>query len=119
MDGQKGGLPIHARPLHSPNRALTQPHASAIVTCGADHTVRVFAGYEDEDAKAIEDQHGDSAITALAVKSHKLVTGGEDHTVRLFSLKTLEFDSFLTRFQSPVRTLAFNSTGSLVAAAGE
>lgn len=51
----------------------------------------------------------------------RLVTGCEDHVVRLFDLNKEEnaMTAILTRFQSPVRAVAFNVTGSTCAAAGE
>jgi WD40 repeat protein len=49
------------------------------------------------------------------------VTGCEDHAVRLFDLKKGEnaLDCIVTRFQTPVRAVAFSPTGSAIAAGGE
>eukprot|EP00051_Salpingoeca_urceolata_P016320 m.215900 g.215900 ORF g.215900 m.215900 type:complete len:1114 (+) comp18647_c1_seq1:271-3612(+) len=92
---------------------------SKLVTGGADSSVRVFKGYNDEDALSVE--HHTDAVTCLAIRDNHLVSGSADNSVALFKLRDGEctFESLLTRFQGPVRSVAFNSSGSCIAASSD
>eukprot|EP00047_Mylnosiga_fluctuans_P014704 m.40581 g.40581 ORF g.40581 m.40581 type:complete len:1133 (+) comp5621_c0_seq1:33-3431(+) len=93
---------------------------SRIITCGADKSIRIFAGYDDEEATTI-DRHT-AAVTCVAVKLDRLVSASEDHEVLAFDLKKKDEDQCigcLTRFTLAVRAIAFNPTGSTVAAASD
>ena len=56
-------------------------HCSSLVTCGADNTVRLFSGYDDEDATTI-DKHN-AEVTSLTVSLNHFATGSADHQVQV------------------------------------
>ncbi|CAO2818425.1 unnamed protein product [Amaranthus hypochondriacus] len=60
-------------------------------------------------------------VTALAVSPNStcLASGSIDRTVKLYKFPSGEFQNNITRFTLPIRTLAFNKSGSLLAAAGD
>ncbi|KAG1326667.1 WD repeat and HMG-box DNA-binding protein 1 [Cocos nucifera] len=66
-------------------------------------------------------QHHRDGVTALALNanSSSLATGSIDHSVKLYSFPDGEFQSNVTRFTLPIRSLAFNKSASLLAAAGD
>ncbi|MCO5611416.1 hypothetical protein L7F22_065669 [Adiantum nelumboides] len=65
--------------------------------------------------------HHRSAITgpALSPSGSSLASCSLDHSVKLFSYPGGEFQSNVTRFTLPIRSVAFSITGSMLAAAGE
>ena len=117
--------------------ASRNSHArSSLVTCGADNTVRLFSGYDDEDATTI-DKHN-AEVTSLTVSLNHFATGSADHQVQVdrhiippHKISTMltrasqvftskgEFEALATRFTAPVRSVAFNVTGTMLAAGAE
>ncbi|MCO5577428.1 hypothetical protein L7F22_031260 [Adiantum nelumboides] len=65
--------------------------------------------------------HHRSSITGLALSpsGSSLASCSLDHSVKLFSYPGGEFQSNVTRFTLPIRSVAFSITGSMLAAAGE
>ncbi|KAL0915498.1 hypothetical protein M5K25_015920 [Dendrobium thyrsiflorum] len=70
-------------------------------------------------AKAL--RHHREGVTAIALNPtfDTLASGSIDHSVKLYSFPDGEFQSNVTRFTLPIRALAFNKSGSLLAAAGD
>ncbi|WVZ63894.1 hypothetical protein U9M48_013488 [Paspalum notatum var. saurae] len=61
-------------------------------------------------------------VTALAVApgpSGSLASGSIDHSVKFYNFPEGEFQSNVARFVLPIRSLAFNKKGTLLAAAGD
>ncbi|XP_077215242.1 transducin family protein / WD-40 repeat family protein [Tasmannia lanceolata] len=60
-------------------------------------------------------------VTALSLSPNStcLASGSLDHSVKLYKFPGGEFQSNVTRFTLPIRSLAFNKSGSLLAAAGD
>ncbi|XP_062194749.1 protein ENHANCER OF LHP1 1 [Phragmites australis] len=61
-------------------------------------------------------------VTALAVApgpGGSLASGSLDHSVKFYTFPEGEFQSNVTRFTLPIRSLAFNKKGTLLAAAGD
>ncbi|KAG5618412.1 hypothetical protein H5410_018236 [Solanum commersonii] len=65
-------------------------------------------------------QHRDG-VTALALSPNYtcLASGSIDHSVKLYKFPAGEFDTNITRFTLPIRVLAFNKSGTMLAAAGD
>ncbi|MQM19924.1 hypothetical protein Taro_052937, partial [Colocasia esculenta] len=66
-------------------------------------------------------RHHKDGVTCLALSpdSTCLASGSVDHSVKLYGFPGGEFQSNVTRFTLPIRCLAFNKSGSLLAAAGD
>ncbi|XAR51253.1 hypothetical protein NMG60_11005824 [Bertholletia excelsa] len=60
-------------------------------------------------------------VTALALSPNStcLASGSVDHSVKLYKFPSGEFETNITRFTLPIRVLAFNKSGSMLAAAGD
>ncbi|VFQ80641.1 unnamed protein product [Cuscuta campestris] len=60
-------------------------------------------------------------VTALALSSNStcLASGSVDHSVKLYKFPSGEFETNITRFTLPIRALAFNKAGTMLAAAGD
>ncbi|KAM6950607.1 WD repeat and HMG-box DNA-binding protein 1 isoform 1-T2 [Lycodopsis pacificus] len=84
-----------------------------IVTCGNDGDVRIWEGLDDDDPKFIT--VGEKAYS-LALKNGKLVTASSNNTVQIHTFPDGEPDGILTRFTTNATHVAFNSSGSRVAA---
>lgn len=64
--------------------------------------------------------HRDGVTTlALSPNSTCLASGSIDHSVKLYKFPGGEFETNITRFTLPIRTLAFNKSGTMLAAAGD
>ncbi|XP_020587260.1 WD repeat and HMG-box DNA-binding protein 1 [Phalaenopsis equestris] len=100
---------------------LWDHNGSFIVTaCAGDPTVFIHeGGHSAKPAKAL--RHHREGVTAVALNptSDTLASGSIDHSVKLYSFPDGEFQSNVTRFTLPIRALAFNKSGSLLAAAGD
>ncbi|KAJ6375727.1 hypothetical protein OIU77_000651 [Salix suchowensis] len=66
-------------------------------------------------------RHHRDGVTALALSPNStcLASGSIDHSVKLYKFPSGEFETNVTRFTLPIRALAFNKSGSMVAAAGD
>ncbi|XP_035991832.1 WD repeat and HMG-box DNA-binding protein 1 [Fundulus heteroclitus] len=84
-----------------------------IVTCGNDGDVRIWESLDDDDPKFIT--VGEKAYS-LALKKGKLVTASSNNTVQIHTFPDGEPDGILTRFTTNATHVAFNSSGSRVAA---
>lgn len=84
-----------------------------IVTCGNDGDVRIWEGLDDDDPKFIT--VGEKAYS-LALKRGKLVTASSNNTVQIHTFPDGDPDGILTRFTTNATHVAFNSSGSRVAA---
>ncbi|XP_060913030.1 WD repeat and HMG-box DNA-binding protein 1 [Labrus mixtus] len=84
-----------------------------IVTCGSDGDVRIWEGMDDDDPKFIT--VGEKAYS-LALKKGKLVTASSNNTVQIHTFPDGDPDGILTRFTTNATHVAFNSSGSRVAA---
>ncbi|KAL2935394.1 WD repeat and HMG-box DNA-binding protein 1 [Bienertia sinuspersici] len=66
-------------------------------------------------------RHHRDGVTALALSPNStcLASGSIDRTVKLYKFPNGEFQNNITRFTLSIRALAFNKSGSLLAAAGD
>ncbi|GLT55014.1 hypothetical protein SLA2020_281680 [Shorea laevis] len=66
-------------------------------------------------------RHHRDGVTALAISPNStcLASGSVDHSVKLYKFPGGEFETNITRFTLPIRSLAFNRSGSMLAAAGD
>ncbi|CAL8379256.1 unnamed protein product [Arctogadus glacialis] len=84
-----------------------------IVTCGSDGDVRIWESLDDDDPRSIN--VGEKAYS-LALKKGKLVTAGSNNTVQIHTFPEGDPDGILTRFTTHATHVAFNHSGSRVAA---
>ncbi|KAI4344011.1 hypothetical protein L6164_011288 [Bauhinia variegata] len=66
-------------------------------------------------------RHHLDGVTALALSPNCtcLASGSVDRSVKLYKFPGGEFQTNITRFTLPIRSLAFNKSGSILAAAGD
>ncbi|OIV97113.1 hypothetical protein TanjilG_10059 [Lupinus angustifolius] len=66
-------------------------------------------------------RHHRDGVTALSLSSNStcLASGSIDNTLKLYKFPGGEFQTNITRFTLPIRSLAFNKKGSMLAAAGD
>ncbi|KAK7281795.1 hypothetical protein RIF29_10075 [Crotalaria pallida] len=67
-------------------------------------------------------RHHRDGVTALALSPNStcLASGSVDHSVKLYNFPKGDFQTnIITRFTLPIRSLAFNKKGSMLAAAGD
>lgn len=66
-------------------------------------------------------RHHRDGVTALSLSPNStcLASGSVDHSVKLYKFPGGEFETNITRFTLPIRSLAFNKKGSMLAAAGD
>ncbi|XP_050220209.1 protein ENHANCER OF LHP1 1 [Mercurialis annua] len=66
-------------------------------------------------------RHHRDGVTALSLSPNStcLASGSIDHSVKLYKFPGGEFETNVTRFTLPIRVLAFNKSGSMLAAAGD
>nr|CAD1839418.1 unnamed protein product [Ananas comosus var. bracteatus] len=100
------------------------PDGSRVATASAaDASVSVhdLVAHPPRPPAAI--RHHRDGVTALALAlgpiCGSLASGSIDHSVKLYSFPEGEFQSNITRFTLPIRSLIFNRSGSLLAAAGD
>ncbi|XP_075868884.1 WD repeat and HMG-box DNA-binding protein 1 [Nelusetta ayraudi] len=84
-----------------------------IVTSGNDGDVRIWEGLDDDDPRFIT---VGEKVHSLALKNERLVTAGSSNTVQIHTFPDGEPDGILTRFTTNATHVAFNSSGSKVAA---
>uniref|UniRef100_A0A804Q8R4 Transducin family protein / WD-40 repeat family protein n=1 Tax=Zea mays TaxID=4577 RepID=A0A804Q8R4_MAIZE len=106
------------------------PSGQHVVTASAADTAvlihdaaTVLAGGRGSGSSALATirLHKDG-VTALAVApgpSGSLASGSIDHSVKFYTFPEGQFQSNVARFTLPIRSLAFNKKGTLLAAAGE
>mmetsp|Transcript_34086 Transcript_34086/g.102777 ORF Transcript_34086/g.102777 Transcript_34086/m.102777 type:complete len:1063 (-) Transcript_34086:167-3355(-) len=118
-----GAQPPAARLAHSEGHTVVcySSDGAVMFTAGGDNAIRKFASLTDEDPFTVE--HHTDHVLAVASKNGKLATASADHSVAIFSLsgskKEPQFESLASRFTLPVRCLSFNTTGSMLATAGD
>ncbi|WOK95221.1 WD repeat and HMG-box DNA-binding protein 1 [Canna indica] len=92
-----------------------------LVTASASDPCILIHDASQPSKPAKELRHHKDGVTALAVSpgSPSLASGSIDHSVKIYNLPDGEFESNITRFTLPIRSLAFSNKGSLLAAAGD
>ncbi|KAL5974420.1 hypothetical protein ACLOJK_031085 [Asimina triloba] len=102
---------------------LYDPEGDHLVTsASSDPSILIhdFSSVQSPKAPKVLTHHKDGvSALALSPNSTCLASGSLDHSVKLYSFPGGEFQTNITRFTLPIRTLAFNRSGSLLAAAGD
>uniref|UniRef100_A0A5B7B1E7 Putative WD repeat and HMG-box DNA-binding protein 1 n=1 Tax=Davidia involucrata TaxID=16924 RepID=A0A5B7B1E7_DAVIN len=118
---------VKLREAHKSNGAgsfcsiLWDLQAQHIVTSSSsDSSICIHDPLLPSSTPKILQNHRDG-ITALALSPNStcLASGSIDHSVKLYKFPSGEFQTNITRFTLPIRTLAFNKSGSMLAAAGD
>ncbi|KAL8130298.1 hypothetical protein V2J09_019453 [Rumex salicifolius] len=100
---------------------LWDNRAHHIVTASSsDNVVFIYDSLLLSEAPKILRHHRDGVTTlALSPNSTCLASGSIDHSVKLYKFPSGEFETNITRFTLPIRTLSFNKSGSILAASGD
>ncbi|KAG9131274.1 hypothetical protein Leryth_006146 [Lithospermum erythrorhizon] len=123
---------IKLRQVHNPNATST---ASSSYFCSILYDQKgeyIITASTSEPSISIQDalllssppkilcNHLDG-VTVLAISPNStcLASGSIDHSVKLYKFPSGEFQTNITRFTLPIRALAFNRSGTLLAAAGD
>ncbi|KAI8374673.1 WD40-repeat-containing domain protein [Radiomyces spectabilis] len=91
---------------------------SELITAGNDSLVRIFkTSHAERNSDALVlDKHSE-AVLCIAVNKDSFVTAGADGIVALFHSNSKEFQKYLVRSTSPVRSISYNHNGSKMAIA--
>ncbi|XP_052001840.1 WD repeat and HMG-box DNA-binding protein 1-like [Xyrauchen texanus] len=84
-----------------------------IITCGSDGDVRLWESLDDDDPKSI---NVGEKVYSVALRNKKLVTAVSNNTVQIHTFPEGDPDGILTRFTTNANHVAFNTSGSKVAA---
>ncbi|KAG0464421.1 hypothetical protein HPP92_020490 [Vanilla planifolia] len=91
-----------------------------ITASAADSSILIHdSGQLAKPIKVLKHHKDGVNAIALSPKADSLASGSVDHSVKLFTFPDGKFQSNVTRFTLPIRALAFNKSGSLLAAAGD
>ncbi|KAI9269040.1 WD40-repeat-containing domain protein [Phascolomyces articulosus] len=91
---------------------------SSIITGGHDAKLCIYDASRSQrnaEPKILQD-HSEPILT-MATHKASFVTAGEDGSVLIFRNSTNDFEKFLVRSTTPVRSLSFNSNGTRIAVA--
>ncbi|XP_038687193.1 WD repeat and HMG-box DNA-binding protein 1-like isoform X2 [Tripterygium wilfordii] len=91
-----------------------------VTASSADPTISVHDPLLPSCAPKIIRDHRDG-VTALALSPNStcLASGSVDHSVKLYKFPSGQLETNITRFTLPIRVLAFNKSGSMLAVAGD
>ncbi|XP_074316480.1 protein ENHANCER OF LHP1 1 [Silene latifolia] len=91
-----------------------------VTSSSSDSSINIYDSFLLSTPSTTLRHHRDG-VTALALSPNStcLASGSVDRTVKLYKFPSGEFQNNITRFTLPIRTLAFNKSGSLLAAAGD
>ncbi|KAE8125017.1 hypothetical protein FH972_019855 [Carpinus fangiana] len=91
-----------------------------VTASSSDPSISIHDPLQPSSAPKILRHHRDG-VTALAISPNStcLASGSVDHSVKLYKFPGGEFETNITRFTLPIRALAFNRSGSMLAAAGD
>ncbi|KAK2969699.1 hypothetical protein RJ640_004205 [Escallonia rubra] len=129
-NGEKATMKIRSMKLREAHRSdgaaslcsiLWDFQAHHIVTASSsDATIAVHDALAPSNSPQILRNHRDG-VTALALSPNStcLASGSIDRSVKLYKFPGGEFQTNITRFTLPIRTLAFNKSGTMLAAAGD
>ncbi|XP_022968783.1 WD repeat and HMG-box DNA-binding protein 1 [Cucurbita maxima] len=125
-------MKIRSVKLREAHKAASNGKASFCSVLWDQQASHIVTASSSESAISIHDSllpsnnpkiihHHREGVTALALSPNStcLASGSMDRSVKLYKFPGGEFETNITRFTLPIRTLAFNKSGSLLAAAGE
>ncbi|KAL5725663.1 hypothetical protein ACHQM5_008782 [Ranunculus cassubicifolius] len=110
-----GGVPSFSSILYD----LEAQHL--ITSSSSDPSISIHNLNQPSDNNPKILSHHKDGVTALAISpdSTSLASGSIDHSVKLYKFPGGVFETNVTRFTLPIRTLAFNKSGSMLGAAGD
>ncbi|KAI7847664.1 WD40-repeat-containing domain protein [Circinella umbellata] len=91
---------------------------TAIITGGQDSKLHVYNALRSQrnTEPKILDEHTEP-VCAIGTHRANFATAGEDGTVLIFRNSTNDFEKFLVRSTTPIRSLSFNNNGTRIAVA--
>ncbi|KAL1554815.1 WD repeat and HMG-box DNA-binding protein 1-like [Salvia divinorum] len=95
--------------------------AGHIVTASSsDNAICIHDASAPSNAPRFLRNHSEG-VTALALSPNStcLASGSLDHSVKLYKFPGGDFETNITRFTLPIRAVAFNKSGTILAAAGD
>ncbi|KZV16002.1 WD repeat and HMG-box DNA-binding protein 1 [Dorcoceras hygrometricum] len=95
--------------------------ADHIVTASsADNSICIHDAVSPSNPPKFLNNHREGVtVLALSPNSTCLASGSIDHSVKLYKFPGGDFETNITRFTLPIRALAFNKSGTILAAAGD
>ncbi|EYU38153.1 hypothetical protein ABFS82_04G141100 [Erythranthe guttata] len=100
---------------------LWDSNADHIVTASSsDNSISIHDAVFQSNAPKFLRNHREG-VTALALSPNStcLASGSIDHSVKLYKFPGGDFETNITRFTLPIRTVTFNKSGTILAAAGD
>ncbi|XP_075479186.1 protein ENHANCER OF LHP1 1 [Primulina tabacum] len=100
---------------------LWDSKAEHLVTASsADNSICIHDSVSPSNPPKFLNNHREGVtVLALSPNSTCLASGSLDHSVKLYKFPGGDFETNITRFTLPIRTLAFNKSGTVLAAAGD
>ncbi|KAL3617829.1 hypothetical protein CASFOL_038150 [Castilleja foliolosa] len=91
-----------------------------VTASSADNSICIHDAVNPSNVPKFLRNHREG-VTALALSPNSscLASGSLDHSVKLYKFPSGEFETNITRFTLPIRAVAFNKAGSILAAAGD
>ncbi|KAL8474796.1 hypothetical protein ACS0TY_031289 [Phlomoides rotata] len=91
-----------------------------VTSSSSDNAICIHDAITPSNAPKFLRNHREG-VTALALSPNStcLASGSIDHSVKLYKFPGGNFESNITRFTLPIRAVAFNKSGSILAAAGD
>ncbi|GFP84537.1 WD repeat and hmg-box DNA-binding protein 1 [Phtheirospermum japonicum] len=91
-----------------------------VTASSADNSICIHDAVLPSNAPKFLRNHREG-VTALALSPNStcLASGSLDHSVKLYKFPSGDFETNITRFTLPIRAVAFNKSGTILAAAGD
>ncbi|KAK1404536.1 WD repeat and HMG-box DNA-binding protein 1 [Heracleum sosnowskyi] len=91
-----------------------------VTALASDASICIHDAFLSSVSPKVLRNHRDG-VTCLAISPNStcLASGSIDHSVKLYKFPGGEFETNITRFTLPIRSLAFNKSGTMLAAAGD
>ncbi|KAK6153502.1 hypothetical protein DH2020_013141 [Rehmannia glutinosa] len=91
-----------------------------VTASSADNSISIHDAVSPSNAPKFLRNHREG-VTALALSPNStcLASGSLDHSVKLYKFPGGDFETNITRFTLPIRAVAFNKSGTILAAAGD
>ncbi|PIN06279.1 WD40 repeat protein [Handroanthus impetiginosus] len=91
-----------------------------VTASSSDNSICIHDVVSPSNAPKVLRNHREG-VTALALSPNStcLASGSLDHSVKLYKFPGGDFETNITRFTLPIRAVAFNKSGTILAAAGD
>ncbi|KAL6552609.1 hypothetical protein OROHE_007973 [Orobanche hederae] len=91
-----------------------------VTASSADNCICIHdAVSSSNEPKFLRNHREGVTVLALSANSTCLASGSLDHSVKLYKFPGGDFETNITRFTLPIRAVAFNKSGTILATAGD